>query len=77
MVDRKILLEKMSQFGIDWIGSSGFLDEGQVNHVLDIVERESGIASKTKLEKAVAYIVVITSMACMLSFVALWAITYL
>jgi len=41
MINRKILLEKMQQFGIDWIGSSGFLDEGQVSHVLDIVEKES------------------------------------
>lgn len=41
MLDRKVLLEKMQQFGIDWIGSSGFLDEGQVSHILDIVEHES------------------------------------
>ena len=43
MIDRKVLLEKMQQFGIDWIGSQGFLDEGQVKHVLDIVENESGL----------------------------------
>ena len=41
MIDRNILLEKMHQFGIDWIGSQGFLDDGQVNHVLDIVEKEN------------------------------------
>ena len=46
MIDRKVLLEKMQQFGIDWIGSQGFLDEGQVKHVLDIVENESGLTER-------------------------------
>ena len=55
MIDRKILFEKMSQFGIDWIGSSGFLDEGQVNHVLDIVEKESGLMPETLVPDACPY----------------------
>ncbi len=75
MIYRKKLLEKMSQLGIDWISSVGFLDDGQINHVLDIIERESGLLPKTKLETVVAYVVIITPMACVLLFVALWVFT--
>ncbi len=41
MINRTILLEKMQQFGIDWINSVGFLDNGEISHVLNIVEKES------------------------------------
>ncbi len=38
MIDKLVLLEKMRQFGIDWIDTVGFMDEGQINAVLDIAE---------------------------------------
>lgn len=41
MIDKLVLLEKMRQFGIDWIDTVGFMDEGQINAVLDIAERET------------------------------------
>lgn len=44
MIDRKILIEKMQQLGIDWIESSGFLDSGQIDLILDIIERDSNLS---------------------------------
>ena len=41
MIDREVLKATLQRLGVDWIGQGGFLDEGQINHVLDIMEERN------------------------------------